>query len=241
MWTAAGFTLAPLMAGLFMFILKDPSRARALGLLRAKAQLAAGTADWPTFLAIIAQATAVGGSFLFALVTAWVFGREFADRTAKLLLAAPTSRHVIVAAKFVVVGAWSGVLCAWIFGVALLVGWGVGLPGWSGQVLGQGALRVGLTAVLAIPLVGPIAFLACWGRGYLAPLGFAILTVFLAQITAATGWGPWFPWSIPPLFSGLAGEDAATLGWGSYALVIVTALVGVVATIVWWRRADHTT
>ena len=42
LWTAAGFSLAPLMAGLFMFILKDPSRARALGLLRAKAQIAAG-------------------------------------------------------------------------------------------------------------------------------------------------------------------------------------------------------
>jgi ABC-2 type transport system permease protein len=240
-WTAAGFTLAPLMGGLFMFILKDPSRARALGLLRAKAQIAAGTADWPTFLGIIAQATAVGGSFLFALVTAWVFGREFADRTAKLLLAVPTPRHAIVAAKLIVVCAWSALLCAWIFGVGLLVGRVVGLPGWSGTVLCQGAANVALTAVLAIPLVGPIAFLASWGRGYLAPLGFAVLTVFLAQITAATGWGAWFPWSVPPLLSGLAGEDAAALGAASYALVGLASLAGVLATIVWWWRTDHTT
>ena len=41
---AAGFSLAPLVAGLFMVILKDPDRARQLGLMGAKAQLAAGVA-----------------------------------------------------------------------------------------------------------------------------------------------------------------------------------------------------
>lgn len=66
LWTALGLALAPMMGGLFMFIMKDPARARALGLLGAKAQLTTGTADWPTYLGVIAQATAVGGSFVFA-------------------------------------------------------------------------------------------------------------------------------------------------------------------------------
>jgi len=57
---AAGFSIAPLVSGLFMVILKDPEAARSLGLLGAKAQLAAGTADWPTFR-MLAQAVAVGG------------------------------------------------------------------------------------------------------------------------------------------------------------------------------------
>jgi ABC-2 type transport system permease protein len=240
-WTAAGFSLAPMMGGLFMFIMKDPARARALGLLGAKAQITTGTADWPTFLGVIAQATAVGGSFVFALVTAWVFGREFADRTVKLLLAVPTPRSAILAAKFVVVSAWSALLSGWIFAIGLLVGAFVGLPGWSGAMLRDGALDVALTAALAILLLGPTAFLASAARGYLAPLGFAILTIFLAQITAATGWGGWFPWSVPALFSGLAGPRAALLGAPSYLLVALTSSVGVVATFVWWRRADHTT
>ena len=54
----------------------------------------------------------------------------------------------------------------------------------------------------------PVALLASAGRGYLPPLGWAILTVFLAQILAAIGWGAWFPWSVPALFSGLAGPRA---------------------------------
>lgn len=241
LWTAAGLSLAPMMGGLFMFIMKDPARARALGLLGAKAQITTGTADWPTFLGVIAQATAVGGSFVFALVTAWVFGREFADRTVKLLLAVPTPRSAVLTAKFAVAAAWSALLSAWIFGVALLVGSMVGLPGWSGITLADGAYDLALTAGLSILLLGPTAFLASASRGYLAPLGFAILTIFLAQITAATGWGAWFPWSVPALFSGLAGPRAGLLSPLSYVLVALTSLMGVVATFAWWHRADHTT
>ena len=50
-----GFTLAPLMDGLFMFIMKDPERAREMGLLSVKAQLAMSTADWPTFFGVLTQ------------------------------------------------------------------------------------------------------------------------------------------------------------------------------------------
>jgi ABC-2 type transport system permease protein len=55
----------------------------------------------------------------------------------------------------------------------------------------------------------------------------------------ATGWGAWFPWSVPALFSGMAGPGAAALGSSSYVLVGLTSLAGGVATFVWWRRADH--
>jgi ABC-2 type transport system permease protein len=107
-------------------------------------------------------------------------------------------------------------------------------------MLRENALNVALTAGLSILLLSPTAFLASASRGYLAPLGFAILTIFLGQITVASGWGAWFPWSVPALSSGMAGPGAAALGASSYALVGVTSLAGGVATFVWWRRADHT-
>ena len=104
-----------MIGGLFMIILKDPEAARSMGLISAKAQLLAGVADWPTFFGILAQAVAVGGAVVFAIVTAWVFGREFRDRTAKELLALPTSRESIVAAKFLVLAVWTLFLTVWIF------------------------------------------------------------------------------------------------------------------------------
>lgn len=139
------------------------------------------------------------------------------------------------------VSAWCALLSCWVFAVGLVVGTLVGLPGWSAAVLRHGAADVALTTVLAILLLGPTAYLASAARGYLAPLGFAILTIFLAQITAATGWGAWFPWSVPALFSGLAGPRAGLLDARSCAVVVLTSAAGVIGTFVWWRRADHTT
>ena len=54
--SAAGFMMLPLVGGLMMVILKDPVRAREMGLISAKAQLAAGVADWPTFFDLLTQA-----------------------------------------------------------------------------------------------------------------------------------------------------------------------------------------
>jgi ABC-2 type transport system permease protein len=190
--TALGFSLAPPVGGLFMIILKDPERARSMGLISAKAQLAGGVADWPTMLGLLAQATAVGGGLLFTVVTTWVFGREFSDHTVKELLALPTSRAAIVAAKFLVVGMWAAGLTALVLVLGLIVGAAIGLPGWSMALLWRAASALVVTAGLTLALMTPVALLASAGRGYLPPLGWAFLTVFLAQILAAIGWGHGF-------------------------------------------------
>ena len=129
-----GFTLAPLMDGLFMFIMKDPERARQMGLLSVKAQLAMSTADWTTFFSVLTQAIAVGGVIVFSIVTAWVFGREFSDHTAKDLMALPTSREKIVIAKLVVISVWVFVTVIWVYLVGLLVGALVDIPGWTNEL-----------------------------------------------------------------------------------------------------------
>jgi ABC-2 type transport system permease protein len=240
LFTTIGFSFAPLVAGLFMIILKDPEAARSMGLISAKAQLTAGVADWPTFLGILAQAVAIGGGILFSIVAIWVFGREFSDRTMKELLALPTSREAIVAAKFVVVVLWTFLLTGWIFLIGLLIGRLVVIPGWSRQLLGTASADVFGAAILVIALLPFVALLASIGRGYLPPFGWTILTIFFAQVAAITGWGDWFPWSVPALFSGAAGPRAELIGVHSYVLVILASMFGLAATFYWWRSADQT-
>jgi len=238
--TAVGFSFAPLVGGLFMIILKDPEAARSMGLISTKAQLTAGTADWSTLFGLLAQATAVGGSIVFSIFTIWVFGREFADRTVKELLALPTSRETIVTAKFIVIAAWTLFLTLLAFGLGLLVGKLVVIPGWSQQLLQTASVDIigaGLLSILLLPFVALVASL---GRGYLASFGWVILTVFLAQIAAVTGWGDWFPWSVPALFSGAAGPRAGLMGAHSYVILILASMIGLVATFYWWRSADQT-
>jgi ABC-2 type transport system permease protein len=239
LFTALGFSILPLVGGFFMIILKDPQAARSMGLISAKAQLA-GTAEWSSLFSLLAQATAVGGAIVFSIFTLWVFGREFSDHTVKELLALPTSREAIVGAKFIVIAIWCLLLTLLGYGLGLIVGKLVVIPGWSVELLRSATTAILGSGLLAILLLPFVAFVASIGRGYMPSFGWIVFTVILAQIAAITGWGDWFPWSIPALFSGAVGPRAEYLGLHSYVIIVIAGLAGIAATFYWWRNADQT-
>src|SRR5699024_6653311 len=111
-------------------------------------------------------------------------------------------------------------------------------PQWSVSVGQQGLLVLFITFVLTVLLNPPVAFLASYGRGYLAPLGFIIMMIILSQIVSAVGYGSYFPWAIPAQFSDIAGEGNI-LGLGSVMIIIITAMVGFAGTLAFWRFADQ--
>lgn len=238
--TTLGFLIAPLVGGLFMIILKDPEAAKSMGLISTKAQLAAGTADWPTFFNFLAQAVAVGGAIIFAIIVTWVFGREFSDRTVKELLSLPTSREAIVGAKFTVVTLWTLTLTMLSFAVGIFVGDAVVIPGWSIELFRSAAIDIIGAGIMTIMLLPFVAFVASIGRGFMPAFGWAIFTVFIAQISVIMGWGGWLPWAIPALFSGAAGPKAEFLGPSSYVILFLASAIGLFITFYWWRNADQT-
>jgi ABC-2 type transport system permease protein len=238
--TSIGFSFLPFVDGFFMIIVKDPTRAQNLGLIGAKARILTATADWPAFWQMLVQGSAIAGMFIFAIFASWIFGREFTDRTAKDLLALPTSRSKIISAKFVMIAAWGFSIVILVYVVSLIIGYLVVIPGWSmaaaGQVLGEMLIITGMN----LALMTPVAFLASAGRGYLPPLGWVILTIFLAQVIATIGWGAWFPWAIPALYSGEAGSNSGGVGVHSVMIILLTFIIGLICTYSWWYRADHT-
>jgi len=243
--TAAGFSIFPIIGGLFMIIMKDPEEARAMGLIGAKAQLlTGGAADWPTYLNFLSLGTAGAGAILFAFITAWVFGREFAEHTVKELLALPTRREIIVGAKFVLTALWILGLTLLIYMIGLGIGAAVGLPSWSLELAWTSFWSLMTTALLTVMLMPIVALFASAGRGYLPPLGWAFSTLALAQVAGLMGWGDWFPWSVPGLFSlmfsAVYGQRAEQIGIHSYILVLLTFIIGIAATFAWWRSADQT-
>jgi ABC-2 type transport system permease protein len=232
--TALGTLLVPVVGGFFMIVLKDPELARRVGLISAKAQITVGVADWPSYLGFLSLASAIGGVILSGFIASWIFGREYSDRTVKDLLALPTSRSSIVCAKFVVVVSWSAALTAMMYLVGLGVGAVITLPQTSFHVILQGTVTLAITAMLNIALVTPIALIASAGRGYLPPLGAVVLAIGLAQVIAIAGWGEYFPWAIPGLYS--QGENLRII---SYMIVILTSVAGLAGTVLWWELADQ--
>lgn len=240
LFSMLAIALVPFVGGFFMVILKDPELARELGIISAKAQVVSGEANWATYMSLLAQGTAIGGFIIFSFVTSWVFGREYADRTIKDLLALPTSRSTIVSAKFIAVALWAALLVALMTVLALIVGSLIlGVPV-ADDPIRSSFVAIGAAAVMTVVLQTPIALFALIGQGYLPPMAIAVTAVVAAQIVVAAGWGEYFPWSIPALYSGVAGTESAQLGAISFVIVAATGLVGLVATYLWLGRADQT-
>ena len=240
LFTTAGFLILPLVSGLFMIILKNPERAKELGIISVKAQLVGGVADWPSLFEMLKMGTGIAGSILFAIITAWVFGREFSDHTVKELLALPTVRWMIVGAKFVLISLWTMALTFFIFVITLFIGAAVDIPDWSPALAWTSFWSLLIIALLTVMLMPVVAFMACGGRGYLPPLGWALLSMAMAQIAAVMGWGEWFPWAVPGLLSDFSGTQSVPLGIHSYLMVLIVFIIGVVATFAWWQKADQT-
>jgi len=235
-WLVSALAAFPaVMLGVMMAIKKNPLDARRFGLLNEKSRLLGGAADWPTFLGLIGQMMGAVGGIAFTVVTAWVFGREFTDRTCRIMLATSTRRSATVSAKLAVAAMWCLLLAAWAVAVAFVAGAVVGMPGLSWQLTRETVAVAARVALLSLALQPVTALVASWGRGYLLPIGLAIVAMVLSQFIGATGWASWFPWTIA-MSSGAPGTHVS----GASALVVVlTGAAGAALTLLWWERADQ--
>ncbi|HTW90200.1 MAG TPA: ABC transporter permease [bacterium] len=236
-WLVGVFAmLPPVMLGLMMAIKKHPADAQRFGLLTTKSRLLVGAVDWPTFLGLVGQTMGALGAIAFAVVAAWVFGREFAERTCRIMLAIPTRRSSVVVAKAGVAAMWCLLLACWMVALGFAVGAIVGMPGLTLQLVRDTLALTGRSVLLWLLLLPVTALLASVGRGYLLPIGCALATMIVAQFVSATGWSPWFPWCVA-IASGTPGTHVAG---ASLAVVVLTGLAALAATLLWWERSDQT-
>ena len=242
--TVLAFVLAVIIGGLFMYILKDPERARQLGIIGAKAQIFGGTADWPSFFNLMFLLVSIGGLIIFGFIFVWIFGREYSDKTYYDMLSLPTSRVTIVIAKIITAAYWSMALILLGFVLMLGIGAVLQLPGWSSATTMHGlALLLGTGALTVLGCI-PFGLMASITRGYLPAVGGMFMVLVLGQIINQIGYGQYFPWNIPMMYSGaaqaLSGKTAAPLGFVSYLLVILVGVISIIVTGAWWRYADQT-
>lgn len=199
-------------------------------------------ADWQAYFGGAAYRFTILGGVGFGFITSWLFGREYADRTLKDMLSLPVSRFSLVLAKFATVTVACLLITLSVFVYSLALGAVTGLAGFSWDLVGESFGGLALTALYNMLLCTLVALLACWSRGWLAPIGFVFLTLILALSLGASALGPYVPWAIPTLqtLQFTAPESGApSLTLASYIILGVTGLVGLVGTLAWWRYADQ--
>lgn len=236
LWGTLGALLAgPLGISLLIWIAQDPERAARTGLLGAKADLTGIEANWPAYNSLVVLVIGSAGWLVLAFIMAYVFGREYTDHTATAMFTFPVARHRFAIAKFLVTIVWWLTIAAVTLAEAILVGLALGLTGWTPDtaltLLGDTG-----TAVIVTWLAGPpIALLAAWSRGYLAPLGAALALLLSGQLLGQTGWATWFPWSV--LVTANTNPDGVPPH--SWIPLLAAASLGIGATIALYRIADN--
>ena len=238
-FSLVAFSMGPFGVALFMWIVREPGRAAQLGLLGTKADLSGLQATWPSYFSMLTLLVGIGGMLLLAFIVAYVFGREYAESTAKNLLALPVGRQTFVVAKFVVTAAWWVALVAAVVIESLVLGLALGLPDFSARLAISAVRNALLAAALAYLLAPVVAWITTVGRGYMAPLAFAVAMLALGNIMTKTGWAVWFPWSIVPLLIGVVGRPVQTLPPGSFIVLGLTFTAGIAATIWQFIYADN--
>ncbi|MEK5034019.1 ABC transporter permease [Paenibacillus sp. FSL R7-0302] len=195
---------------------------------------AAGGVTWEAYLTGLLETLAPLGLIGYTFVAAWVFGREFSDRTIKDLLAKPISRAKIVLSKFLVILAWCLLLSVYMFAVGFAVGAILGVEGGSAAFIWSLFLKFLVTSLLYILVTAPTILLANVTRGYLAPLGLILIIVILSNVLASFGFAPYFPWTIPSVF-----QSTGSLQLSSIIIVAYTGIIGIAGTFAWWRYAEQ--
>jgi ABC-2 type transport system permease protein len=236
LWTLLGSLFMPLGVAGLIVLAKDPEFSRSLGLISAKANLTAYYAtDWSSYLSLFAEIVAAGGFFFFVMAMSWVFGREFTDGTVKDMLAVPVQRASILLAKFIVWAAWSAAIACIIIILGLVMGALIQLPGGSLSVILHGSMVAAITSCLTIVTILPFALFASVGRGYMLPMGAAVLLLITANMLMITGWAEYFPYAILLIYA----QGESPLAPISYWIVLLTGLAGMIATYFWWKYADQ--
>jgi ABC-type transport system involved in multi-copper enzyme maturation permease subunit len=239
--TFAAFALIPVMGGVIMFLIQNPELIPKSSILSVKISMLSTPVNFDSYLSMfLTQGAGIAGIIIFGFIASYLFGREYADHTYRDLLSLPISRAKILNAKFIVYMIWCLSLAISDLLLGFIVGRIINLSGWEYHIIFENS-KIYFTVVLLTMILGTwIAFFALWAKGYLAPLGFLIMVLMLAQFSPYLGWGQYFPWSIPAIYCGSAGEELKNrLNEWSYLSLFFTSILGYILTISWWKYTDQ--
>jgi ABC-2 type transport system permease protein len=190
------------------------------------------TGDWNGFLLGAAQITGAGGLGGFAVVLAWMFGREFGDGTITGLFALPVRRSTIALAKLTVYAAWAVAMSVLLGLVLILVGTISGLGALSEDNWATLARQVAL-GVMSAAITLPVAWAATLSRSVLGGVSVAIGLVVVAQVSVLAGLGGWMPLAAPALWAVSGGTEVSP---SQLLLLVPFTGAAILATALAWRK-----
>ena len=186
---------------------------------------------WTLLVGTAAQILAAGGFGACGILIAWLYGREFSDRTVAGLFALPVRRSTIATGKLLVFLGWTVAMAVALTLMLGLIGIASGLHTADPENTFQ-LLRIPLLTLLTALLAVPAGWIASLARSTLAGIAATIVLLIVAQVSAVLGATFWIPLVAPALWA--IAPDAVP--WPALLAVLTVPIAfGGAITITWAR------
>jgi len=179
---------------------------------------------------------------IYVAITAYLFSREYTEKTLKTILPVPVSRNKLVIVKFFTLLIWSIMLSvvSWIGSLVLstIYHFIFGLDDFYFTASLQWLIKFLLSGILMFCTVSPFAFLAEKTKGLVAPMIISAVMVMGNVALCNQNIGALYPWTAT--FFLLEGKTEST-GYPillSIGIIIFVSVIGSCATFHYFKKED---
>lgn len=175
---------------------------------------------------------------LFSIMISYLFGREYNEHTLKTMLTIPISRGKFLASKYVMFLVWILILTVVTSLSVLVFGFIAGLEGFTLKLFMDSFAQLLFANVLLFLTFSPFVFLSLFITNMVpAMVGGAGLTLVNMLIYGQT-WAPYVPWVCPYLIASGEIAEYATSPTVSYGVILVTFLIGLAISYIYFTKTD---
>ncbi|MBN3522668.1 ABC transporter permease [Paenibacillus apiarius] len=177
------------------------------------------------------------GTLLYGVITAYLFNREHVEDTLKNLLTIPISRTSLIVSKLVLLFIWIMILTLTAWGLTFILGLLAQYEGLNAAVLLQSLKQFFIGGSLLFMLSTPTMFVTFLFKNYVPTIIFTAVITMGNVALANREYKAIYPWSAVHVITdnGFVPEYPPIY---SYAAIIATAIIGLIATIVYFKKED---
>lgn len=182
------------------------------------------------------------GLLVIIVLEAYLFSREYSERTLKTMLTIPVSKTMFILSKFVVLFIMNMIfsLISWAaMGIlSAILNAMLGMPVFDWKDAIEYLVRMMAGGVLLFMVVTPFAFIAIWTKGYIVPVitGAAIVLANAGLMNETIG--AIFPWtSIEYICVGTIADQGYSIAV-VWSIIIAVFVAGIAATVLYFKTED---
>ncbi|WP_292606533.1 ABC transporter permease [Methanobrevibacter sp. UBA188] len=177
---------------------------------------------------------------IFAIIISYLFGREYNEHTLKTMLTIPVSRSKFLLSKYVMFLVWIVILTVVTSVSTLIFGFIAGLDGFSLSLFAECFAQLLYANVLLFLTFSPFVFISLFITNMVPAMVGGAALALVNLMVYGQNWAPFVPWVCPYL---IASGEIAQYGVSitvSYAIILVTFLIGLVISHSYFIKTDVT-